>query len=153
MHLIDRILSEGRLSRLYRRLVDKEQVASLVSTELEETVEPFVLSTQMELEKDADPLEVEAAVLEEFERMCNDPVLEEELERAKNQCTVQLLGELETTFDQAFQIGLMETIDKWENVNSYISNIWKATESSVQEAARRYFDPNQTVICHFDPET
>jgi zinc protease len=36
-HLLDRVLSEGKLSRLYARLVEKEKLASTVATEIEET--------------------------------------------------------------------------------------------------------------------
>ncbi|UCF37874.1 MAG: insulinase family protein [Acidobacteriota bacterium] len=151
MNVIDRALSEGKLSRLHLRLVEQEHWASFVTTEIEDTREPYLLFIRAELREGVDPGRVESAILEELEELAERPPEGDELERAKNQLIVHFLGDMETTFDQAFQFGLLETLDRWENLNAYLNRAVGVSPEELATAARTYCDRNQAVICHLAP--
>ena len=62
--LIDKVLSEGKLSRLFQRLVEQEQLMSSITTEFTECIDPHLFYVRGELNPDADPSRVEAVVLD-----------------------------------------------------------------------------------------
>lgn len=152
MQLVDRMLSEGKLSRLYLRMVEDEQLASLATTELEETTDPYHLFVRLELEKGVQPDIAIRSVFEELEILCKTAPDEAELRKAKNQCISHLLNDLETTFDQGFQLGLWETLFRWEGLNEYIEDLETATTAQIQETAAKYCDSNKALVCLTAPD-
>jgi predicted Zn-dependent peptidase len=86
LEVIATIISGGKSSRLYQRLVQKEQVALTADAEHSLlSLEPglFYISAEPFPGKDAG--EVEKLIDQELERLQSDPVGEAELEKAKNQ--------------------------------------------------------------------
>jgi predicted Zn-dependent peptidase len=152
MQLVDRILSEGKLSRLYLRMVEDEQMASLATTELEETTDPYHLLVRLELEKGVQPDMAIRSLFEELETLCKTTPDEAELRKAKNQCISHILNDLETTFDQGFQLGLWETLFRWDGLNKYIEDLEAATTAQIQETAEKYCDPNKALVCLTAPD-
>jgi len=144
--LIDKIASEGKLGRLYRRLVEQEQLASLMSTEFDETLDPYLFFIRAELQPGIDPDRVERVIREELDRLQNDLVAENEFERARNQSLAQVLADFETTLDQAVQIGLLETLDRYEYWNDYSDRLQSLTRQDVRDAAEKYFKSSQGTL-------
>ncbi len=144
--LIDKILSEGKLSRLFQRLVEHEQLVSGVSTEYTESIDPHLFYVRAELNPDVDPKEVETVLLEELEKLHRQPVGPDELQRVQNQLSAQYLSGFETTIDQAIQYGLFETIASCQLLEDYISRIQAVTAGDIQRVARRYFQKRKSTI-------
>ncbi len=87
MDMIDAILTEGRTSRLFRRLVIQEQAALNVSSS---SASPgfrypnlFVISAQPRAPRTT--ADLERLIYEELERLKNEPVSPQELQRVRNQ--------------------------------------------------------------------
>ncbi|MFQ5740854.1 MAG: M16 family metallopeptidase [Acidobacteriota bacterium] len=146
IHLLDKVLSEGKLSRLYRRLVESEKVVSMVGTDFAETLDPYLFFIRSELVSDADCARVESLVLEEVARLAREPLSESELKRAKNQCIMGFLSDFETTLDQALQLGLMETLDRFEYWDDYIERIRSLSAPEVLEVARKFLLPARATV-------
>jgi zinc protease len=144
--LIDKILSEGKLSRLFQRLVEQEQLVSGVSTEYTESIDPYLFYIRAELKPDADPKEVETVVFEELHRLRREPVGRDELQRAQNQLSAQYLSGFETTIDQAIQYGLFETIASCQLLEDYMARIQAVTAGDIQRVAQRYFQKRKSII-------
>jgi zinc protease len=92
-------------------------------------------------------------VFEELESLCKTAPDEPELRKAKNQCVSHFLNDLETTFDQGFQLGLWDTLFRWEGLNEYIERLEAASASQIQETAAKYCDPNQATVCVTAPDS
>ncbi len=152
MQLIDRILSEGKLSRLHIRMVENEQLASLATSEIEETMDPYHMFIRFELEKGVKPELAVRSVFDELEKLYEEELDEAELRKAKNQCVSQFLNDLETTFDQSFQLGLWETLFHWEGLNEYIEALESASASQIRQTAAKYCDPDKAVVCVANPD-
>ena len=144
--ILDRVLSDGKLSRLYRRLVEQDQVASLVTTEFEETLDPYLFFIRAELREDADLTQTEAIIFEEIERLRHGPISETELSRAKNQCITQFLQSLETPLSQAMQLGLMQTLDCSEYWHTYADRILALEAEEIQDVAQRWWSPERATV-------
>ncbi|MEE8350220.1 MAG: pitrilysin family protein [Acidobacteriota bacterium] len=146
LRLLDAVLSEGKLSRLYRRLVDKEQVASVISTEYGETFDPYLFFIAAELHREADLEKTEEMIFEELFQLTRHPVSEIELQRAKNQCLVQFFSGFETTLDQATQIGLLETLACPGYWDDFARQIIAQTAEDVQRAAAHFCSSQQATV-------
>jgi len=81
-------------------------------------------------------------VFKEMERLCNEPVSEEELHLVRNYMIGSILGDLDGPF---------QTISRWKNYilnnlnedyfNNSISTIKNITATELQELANKYFQP------------
>ncbi len=136
--VLERILSEGKLSRLHRRLVEDTRLAAAISTELNDTRDPYLFFVGLDLKEKADLERAEAILFEEAERLATSPPTIEELRRAKNQCQMQVLGDFETTLDQALQLGSMEILHSCDYWNDYGKRINQLTAEEVSAVAGRY---------------
>jgi zinc protease len=142
IEMIDKLLSEGKLARLYRRLVEEERVMSSVMTEFDETRDPYLFFVRGELQPDADAVKVEKLVTAEIDQLLDGPLPDSELKRARNQCLSQFLADFETPLDQAVQLGLLETLRGFEYWNSYVEQIESVTVADIRAAANTYLRPD-----------
>lgn len=140
-HLLDNLLAGGKLSRLHRRLVETEQVASIVTTDLEETAYPYHFFVRAELNDNRHRLRAADLILGELDRLGRESVSTQELERARHQSLVQFLGDFETTFDRAFQMGLFELLGAGDPWRTYLAGLQAVGPDELKAAARRYADP------------
>lgn len=146
LQILDRVLSEGKLCRLYRSLVEEQRIASSASSEINETYHPYLLLVRMELRGHASLEEAEERLFEEMRRLAGQALPEDDLVRAQNQCCTQALQDLETTLDQAIQLGVLESLGGFEYWNRYFERIRSVTGRDVQRAAARYLDPSRAVV-------
>jgi zinc protease len=146
LRVLDAILSEGKLSRLYRRLVDKERVASVASTEFAESFDPYLFFIAAELHQEGDLEKAESMIFEELSQLTQDPVSETELAKAKNQCLVQFYSDFETTLDQAIQIGLLETLGRPRYWDDFSERLMALTVEDIQRVAARFCSPEQAIV-------
>ena len=146
LRVLDAILSEGKLSRLYRRLVDKERVASVASTEFAESFDPYLFFIAAELHQEGDLEKAESMIFEELSQLTRDPVSETELAKAKNQCLVQFYSDFETTLDQAIQIGLLETLDRPRYWDDFSERLMALKAEDMQRVAARFYSPEQAIV-------
>jgi len=77
------ILASGRMSRLWRRLVLEDGLATSISASNDSRVEGGALWLYAECAQDADPVKLEAAIHEELARLTREKVARTELERAR----------------------------------------------------------------------
>jgi zinc protease len=96
--------------------------------------------------------ELEAAVLEQVERVRREGITAEELERAKNQIIADHLYQLDSIFYQAMQIGLLETTGiGWRKLLEFEERIRAVTADQVRMVARRYLSEPRRAILHLNP--
>ena len=146
LHVLDKILSEGKLSRLYRRLIEKDRIASTVTTEFAETFDPHLFFVCSGLYQGVHPQEAESIIFDEMAELRNKFISEDELRRAQNQCLMQALTGFETTLDQAVQLGLMEILNDYQYWASYNGRIRQLTVRDVQKVAQEYLTPEQSTV-------
>ncbi|MBI3939866.1 MAG: insulinase family protein [Acidobacteria bacterium] len=142
--LIDKILTEGKLSRLFQRLVEKQQLVSFVTTEFSESIDPHLFYVRAELNPGVEPERVEAALFEELEKLQRRPVRDHELRRARNQLSAQYLSGFETTIDQAIQYGMFETISSHQILEQYMERVQQVTAGDIGRVARTYLQKSRS---------
>ena len=147
--VIDELLTDGRTSRLYSKLVRDSRLAASVDSDANypgvRSANLFVLS--------ATPLaphstgEVEAAILAELERLKTEPVAQKELERIINNLDADMVRALRSNSGLASQLALYQTVaGDWRYVLKSRDRIAAVTPADIQRVATQYFTKtNRTV--------
>jgi zinc protease len=91
--------------------------------------------------------ELEQAVRTEIERLKEELVSEQELDRVKAQVVAADVYSRDSIFYQAMRIGMLETTGRdWRLIDDYVDRIQAVTAVQVRQVAQRYLvDTNLTV--------
>jgi len=147
LEVINAILSGGKSSRLYQRLVLEKQLA------LEADSENSFLSKDPALfYVYATPLpgkqvgEVEKAMEEEIERLQKEPIEERELKKVKNQLESSFIYSQDSLFFQAMLLARYEITQSWKGIDPYLPLIQRVTPEDIQRVARQYLIPDNRTV-------
>lgn len=146
---IDDVLSNGRTSRLYRRLVRDEQTAAFAGSfsDLPGGKYPslwvaFAVPSRGEANE-----AVQATIREELARLREEPISDAELERFVTRAKADLLRGLRSNAGLAMQLAVAETLHgDWREIFHRVEAIEAVTADDVMRVARATFVPrNRTV--------
>ncbi len=143
--------SSNRSNRLYRALVDKE-LAVGVSSAFMPTIDPYVFGFSATLAQDITHQEIEEAIWAEIERMQEEPVAAEELEKAIKQTKAQFAYSSESVTNQAYWLGFSEMIADSEWFDGWLENLEAVTAEDVQRVAQSWFGRDKQTVGWYMPE-
>jgi zinc protease len=147
LEVLQGILSSGKSSRLYKSLVYEKQIALYAGGDYDNvSTDPnlFILYAGVMPGRTAE--EVENALYAEIDRLKNEPVTDEELQKAKNQVEASFIMGQDSNFNQAMLLGQFETVASWKLLETYVGNIRAVTKEDVMRVAKKYFtEDNRTV--------
>ena len=140
------ILSEGKASRLYQRMVERVQSVTFVSAEYGEAKDPTLFHIRAEARGNHSIEAIESGIYDELERVIASGVTAHELERAKHQIEAHFILSRERTLDQAILLGQIETLYGLDYIDSYLQRIAAVTSEQVTDVCTRYLhEDNRTV--------
>lgn len=97
--------------------------------------------------------ELEAAILNEIEKIKTGGVTEEELQRVKAQVIAADVYQRDSMFYQAMQIGNLETAGfSWRILKDYPAKLQAVTAEQVQAVAKKYFNKDNLTVATLDPQ-
>jgi zinc protease len=147
LEVINAILSGGKSSRFYQKLVLEKQLA------LEADSENSFLSKDPALfYVYATPLpgkqvgELEKALEEEIERLQKEPVEKRELEKVKNQLESSFIYSQDSLIFQAMLLARYEIAQSWKVIDQYLPLIQRVTPEDIQRVARQYLIPDNRTV-------
>jgi zinc protease len=163
MQVIEAILSTGRSARLYQRLVERDQSVTSASASFHDHIDPSLFYFKAEIKPGFAMRDVEQAILDELERLKNEPVAEAELDKARRQIEADLVMSHEEPLQQAMLLGQFETIASDERIpaeargyrylDTLIARIRAVNAADVRRVAGHYFTAdNRTVGYLVDTE-
>jgi zinc protease len=152
MDVLTTILGEGRSSRLYQTLREREKLVTGVSVYYGTPKKPglFLVFATLDINNlDA----MSQATLAEIERLRNRRVGARELNKAKKIRINDYYFQNETTNGQSEVLGLYYVLtgsEKFEQ--SYLREVQRVTAADVQRVAREYLDPAKLVSVTATPK-
>ncbi|HYB12479.1 MAG TPA: pitrilysin family protein [Myxococcota bacterium] len=146
------ILSSGRSSRLYRRLVYKEQQALAAQGGYSEMQEEGLFFAYASVRPDGSPDRAEALIVDEVRKLRTEPVSDEELAKAKRELEVDFINGLATTQALAGRIGDdFVTFGRVRSIDERLSALDAVTQSDVQRVANTYLGDDQRSVVRLVP--
>ncbi len=138
LHLAGMILTQGRTSRLYKRLVDGGWATS-VSAGASSFRDPGLFTVMAMLTGEAGPDEVEVVITEELDRLKTELVDEAEMERALAKLEAETLYARDGSFSLASQLNEAIAAGDWRLLPRFLETIRTVTPEQIQEAATQVF--------------
>jgi zinc protease len=152
LSVLDYILTSGKTSRLYKSLIDKNKAVNVFDYFV--TFEdPSLFTTYAFLTPGTTHEEVEKIILEEYERIRNEGVTNEEVEKIKSQIIAETAYGRDGSYSIASQINEAIAAGDWTSFVTYVDNIKNVTPENVKEVVAKYFNKNQRTIGYFIPKT
>jgi zinc protease len=153
LNIFRTVLFHGESSRMYQRLVDKDQIALDVSSFSEPAFDPTLSIVVAQPKQGVDPGACEKAIYEEIERAKNAAIADQELEKAKNIRLVEFYQEMRTISGRANTIGTYEVFfGDYNKLFDAAKNYGAVTKEDVQRVAKTYFGPNNRTVATLIPE-
>src|SRR5262249_11607659 len=140
------ILAGGRTSRLYRKLIEGEEVADSASAANNTGRYPGWFAIQVALLKGKDRNQVEQLVLKEIERLRKEPVTPAELKRGQQTVLSSTVFARESDHDLADSLAQGVTTADLDWLKNYLPKLMAVTAQDVQRVAQKYLDPEQRVV-------
>lgn len=147
--MISSILSNGRTSRLYDTLVEKQKIALAAAgfAGFPGDKYPNLMLFYGMLAPDHDLTELETAIHQEIERLKNELVSENELKRVKTQAKADLLSAVDSNSGMASLLAEYEAkTGDWRNLFNRLNYIDSVTADDIQRVAQKTFIPENKTI-------
>jgi len=153
LNILRTVLFQGESSRMYQRLVDKDQIALSVESQVENGFDPTLLEITAQPKQGVDPQACEKAIYEELERTKNALISDQELEKAKNIRLVEFYRQMRTISGRANTIGTYEVFfGDYDRLFEAAKNYGAVTKEDVQRVAKTYFGANNRTVATLLPE-
>ncbi len=140
LELLSTILSEGRSSRLYRRLVYEQGIALTAGGDYSYfATDPSLFWFFAAAQPGHAPEALERALMQEVERLKTEPVSATELERAKNQIEASFVFRQDSVYSRASTLARFEQLGGWRRRDQFVPAILAVTAQDLERVARTYF--------------
>lgn len=146
--VLENILFTGQSSRLYKRLVDQDELVLSIEGGTDFDIDPTLFTFYAQIQPGIESEKMEKALYEELEKIKTQGITEEELKKAKNILLVNFYARLKTIAGKANTIGTYEVFfGDYKKLLSAPDDFAKVTVEDVKKVAQKYFaSRNRTVI-------
>jgi zinc protease len=146
LQVLNLVLTEGKTSRLYQRLVEKEQSVTFVTAEYGESKDSTLFHIRAEARGAHEPEAIEAVIHEELARIAGAGATKQELDRAKHQIGAHFVLSRERAVDQAMLLGQVESLYGLSYIDTYLDRVSAVTSDDLASVCSRYLsEMNRTV--------
>jgi zinc protease len=141
LELLAALLSSGRSSLMYTRLVDDLGMATEVSASRIPQTDPGLLYLSASLHSGVSPEECEDEILKLVSGLVESGVSENGLSRARNLTRVDLMLGRETCLGQAGAVAFWECLGDWRLGEEHETRLERVTAADIRRVASTYLDP------------
>lgn len=146
LDVIDHVLSHGKTSRLYQRLIENDQLVSFIDTYNHPRKLPGAFYIFGALRPGIEPERVEQVIDDELERLQHEPLESEELQKVKNMIAADFIFDKETTSGLAHSLGEYELLHTYDYIQTYMEHLDRIRPEDIMRVAQQYLTAaNRTV--------
>jgi zinc protease len=154
LNVLRTVLFDGESSRMYQRLVDKDQIALSVGSSYAPAFDPTLVQIEAQPKQGIDPEKCEKAIYEELGRVKADLVTDRELQKAKNIRLVEFYQRMQTISGRANILGTYDIyFGDYHKLLDAAKNYGAVTKEDLQRVARAYFVPANRTVATLLPES
>ncbi len=150
LDVLQRVLADGKTSRLYRKLVEDERIAAEVDAGNYTGKLPGWFAVNVELLQGKDRAKAEALVFAEMEKLAKEPVSEVELSRARRSILANFVFGKESVHNLCDSLARASVYtdggDAVAFYQTYLNRVAALTPADLQKAAAKYFQRNNASV-------
>ncbi len=153
LDLLSTILTGGESSRLYRRLVDRDQVSIGLYDYFLRGFDPGLYRILVTVSPDKGVEACEKSLLDELAKVGRDGVTQAELKKAMNVAVMNFWRRMATIDGKAATLGDAQVFrGDWRDAFAAPDRYARVTARDIQSAAKRLFDEKNRTVGIFLPE-
>jgi zinc protease len=153
LHITSKILSDGQSARLIRELVYTRRLCLSAFGVGNLIEDPNLFYAVCIVQPGQSPAEVEAALIGEFEKLKDEGVTVQEVQRAQNQFARDYILSRESNQDKAMHLAHAAVIHSDITTADGEFDIFVSTTAAdVQRVARSYFNESNRVVLHVESQ-
>lgn len=152
LDLLAELLSH-RTGRLYKGLVLGRQIATQVTASQNSRKWAGNFLITAEAREPHAPEEVEQAIYEELQRIKDEPVPPEELQKVKNNFAANQYRRLTSNFAILVQLLIYDGLGDWREINAAGPKYQAVTAEDIQRVARTYFTREARTVAIYTRKT
>lgn len=147
LEICGEILSSGRTSRFYKKIVEEKKMAQYVHGYNLDQRLGNIFIIEANVKQPHTSAELEQAIYEELEKLKTEPISDWELQKVRTQIEANFVRGLGYNLGLAFRLAHAENLTgSWRNFDQR-SRLQAVTPKDIMEAARKYFvKKNRTVV-------
>ncbi len=147
------VLDGGSGARLSKNLIRGQQIASSASASYGMTARHETLFVLSAVPNENTVVEVlEFALREQINRLKTQLPDEDELDRVKAQVVAAQVYKQDSTFYQAMEVGMLDTIGlPWQIKDEYVQKILAVTAEQVRQVANKYLNDDRLTVAVLEP--
>lgn len=150
LEMLGSILSKGRSSRLYRRLVDQEQIAVAVEAFAFLQEKAGMMGVFANGQRGVPLEKLDAAISDEIKNVRENGVTEEEFEKARNQQEAEFATAFGSMNSRAKNLARYHVFYGDAGlINTELDRYMKVKREDVQRVAKEYFKDDRTQILRY----
>lgn len=147
LNVIGSILSTGRTGRLFKHLVQDQQVAASASSGYGTSKYPTLFRVSATPRSPRTLDELERALLAEIEKLKTEPVPDDELQKVRNQVAAGFIRSLESNAGLASAIGSSAVVlGDWHEIIRLDERSALVTAADIQRVARKYLTSDNMTV-------
>jgi zinc protease len=152
LHMTSKILSDGQSARIPREIVYRKRLALTAFGSGNITEDPNLFYAVALVQPGKTVAEVEKALIEEFEKLKREPILDSELQRAKNQWARDYILGRESIQEKALHLAHAAVIhNDITTADGEFDIFMNVTAAQMQKVAQTYFTEGNRVVLHIMP--
>jgi zinc protease len=154
LKVLQTVLFSGQSSRMYQRIVDRDQLAISVSGSFDASFDPTLFIVSAQPKDGVSPAAVEKVINEELERVRSGLVSDSEMEKAKNILLAGFYRQMKTINGKANTLGTYEVFfGDYRKLFSAAEEYRRVTKEDLQRVAKQYLQSRNSTVATLVPES
>ena len=147
LELLSGLLSQGRSSRLYQKLVYKDRLTMEAGADYDlDTTNASVFMFNGQPMPGKTTAQLERAFDGEIRKLQADLADPKELEKAKNRLISNFYMSMDSLFYRGMVLGKLASVAHWDLAKEYIPKIQQVTAEDIRRVARQYFTTDNRTL-------
>lgn len=152
LEVLAAVLSGGKSSRLHKNIVLERNLALRAGSEYTLlSVDPPLFRFFAEPLPGRGASELEEALAKEIERLQQEEIGEQELQKAKNLLESAFVINQDSLFFQGMLLARYEIVTRWQDVRDYVPAVREVSAGDIRRVAKKYFQPSNRTVGVLEP--
>lgn len=147
--LMSDILSNGRSSRLFRRLVMEKSLFTSIDASITGDIDAGLFLINGRLNQGVSLQQADEAIEEELGRLCGESASEQEISKMVHKFETGYLFSNLSYVDKAANLSYFELIDAAESIDREVEKYYRITPESLQKTAQAVFRANNMSTLYY----
>lgn len=147
--LMSDILSNGRSSRLFRRLVMEKSLFTSIDASITGDIDEGLFLINGRLNQGVSLQQADEAIEEELGRLCRESASEQEISKMVHKFETGYLFSNLSYVDKAANLSYFELIDAAESIDREVEKYYRITPESLQKTAQAVFRANNMSTLYY----